>query len=247
MKRSTKRKNRRKSFATKLMQELEKSVTQESETEDLEIPAKFVHDSHSFIYYLLKYPILSVAFASIVCNFVLYVIVRLIVTIYETARRYFIPRKISLNFDEFVENAKLLDKKMGLNPNKLKPHAYDETLIKNVIKKLKTGDIEAIRNDLGGIENEKLYSHCHYGTTQVIDEYYKEAVNAIETVDPDHSRIKKLSLVYGRTALCLSGGATLSWHHLGVLKALLERKLLPSIIAGTSAGSLIAAMVVIIN
>src|SRR4051812_23456679 len=48
---------------------------------------------------------------------------------------------------------------------------------------------------------------------------------------------------YGRTALCLSGGASFGYYHLGVVKALLDAKLLPSVFTGTSAGGLIAALV----
>eukprot|EP00551_Chaetoceros_affinis_P008681 CAMPEP_0203683586 /NCGR_PEP_ID=MMETSP0090-20130426/47595_1 /ASSEMBLY_ACC=CAM_ASM_001088 /TAXON_ID=426623 /ORGANISM="Chaetoceros affinis, Strain CCMP159" /LENGTH=700 /DNA_ID=CAMNT_0050552735 /DNA_START=832 /DNA_END=2934 /DNA_ORIENTATION=- len=48
---------------------------------------------------------------------------------------------------------------------------------------------------------------------------------------------------YGRTALCLSGGAMMGCYHFGHVKALLEEDALPHIISGTSAGSVIAAMV----
>jgi predicted acylesterase/phospholipase RssA len=48
---------------------------------------------------------------------------------------------------------------------------------------------------------------------------------------------------YGRTALCLSGGASFGYYHLGVVKALFDAKLLPSVFTGTSAGGLIAALV----
>lgn len=47
---------------------------------------------------------------------------------------------------------------------------------------------------------------------------------------------------YGRTALHLSGGAALGVHHLGVLKAMLELRMLPRVLSGTSAGSIIAAI-----
>eukprot|EP00906_Rhabdomonas_costata_P013852 RCo019859 len=46
---------------------------------------------------------------------------------------------------------------------------------------------------------------------------------------------------FGNTALIMSGGAMLGIYHWGVVKALLERGLLPSIISGTSAGSVVAA------
>lgn len=48
---------------------------------------------------------------------------------------------------------------------------------------------------------------------------------------------------YGRTALCLSGGASLAYFHFGVVRTLLDHGLLPKIITGTSAGSMIAAMI----
>lgn len=48
---------------------------------------------------------------------------------------------------------------------------------------------------------------------------------------------------YGRTALCLSGGATFAYYHFGVVKALLEEDYLPDIITGTSGGALVAALI----
>jgi predicted acylesterase/phospholipase RssA len=54
---------------------------------------------------------------------------------------------------------------------------------------------------------------------------------------------KQLSSNYGRTALCLSGGACFSYYHLGVIKAHLDANLLPKIITGTSGGALVAALV----
>ncbi len=48
---------------------------------------------------------------------------------------------------------------------------------------------------------------------------------------------------YGRTALCLSGGATFAYYHFGVVKALLEENYLPDIITGTSGGALVAGLV----
>jgi TAG lipase/steryl ester hydrolase/phospholipase A2/LPA acyltransferase len=42
--------------------------------------------------------------------------------------------------------------------------------------------------------------------------------------------------------LLLSGGGTLGMNHVGVLAALTERKMLPRIISGTSAGSIVAGV-----
>lgn len=54
--------------------------------------------------------------------------------------------------------------------------------------------------------------------------------------------LKRARAAYGRTALCLSGGAMMGNYHFGAVKALLETDLLPHIISGTSAGSVIGAM-----
>ncbi len=54
---------------------------------------------------------------------------------------------------------------------------------------------------------------------------------------------KSMHTNYGRTALCLSGGATFAYYHFGVVKALLDAGLLPQVITGTSGGALVAAFV----
>lgn len=48
---------------------------------------------------------------------------------------------------------------------------------------------------------------------------------------------------FGRSALLLSGGATLGLYHIGVMKALHDNNLLPRVISGSSVGSIICAMV----
>ena len=55
--------------------------------------------------------------------------------------------------------------------------------------------------------------------------------------------LKRARAAYGRTALCLSGGAMMGNYHFGAIKALLEVDLLPHIISGTSAGSVVGAMI----
>jgi predicted acylesterase/phospholipase RssA len=54
---------------------------------------------------------------------------------------------------------------------------------------------------------------------------------------------KRMHTNYGRTALCLSGGASFAYYHFGVVKALLDADLLPEVITGTSGGALVAALV----
>ncbi len=49
--------------------------------------------------------------------------------------------------------------------------------------------------------------------------------------------------IYGRTALLLSGGAGLGMFHFGVVRELRRHGLLPRILSGASAGSIVAAIV----
>ena len=55
--------------------------------------------------------------------------------------------------------------------------------------------------------------------------------------------LKRARAAYGRTALCLSGGAMMGLYHFGHLRGLMETDCLPNIISGTSAGSIVGALV----
>lgn len=54
-------------------------------------------------------------------------------------------------------------------------------------------------------------------------------------------RFKRAARHYGRACLMLSGGGTLGWIHLGVVKVLFEQQLLPNVVTGASMGAMIAA------
>ncbi|KAG4417150.1 hypothetical protein IFR04_009719 [Cadophora malorum] len=114
----------------------------------------------------------------------------------------------------------------------------------------------ALARDLGGMGNIRLYKHSHIGTKDLIERYIDSTLDTIRSlVDkskislPDGLETKDIleQVVYarqafGRSALLLSGGATFGMNHVGVLKALFEAKLLPRIISGASAGSIVCAV-----
>lgn len=108
-----------------------------------------------------------------------------------------------------------------------------------------------VKNNFVGIENPRLYSETYYGTKTLVQEFVDEAHACLKLVfdSPDLSDEAKGNLFrhldtnYGRTALCLSGGATFAYYHFGVVKALLDNGVLPEIITGTSGGALVAALV----
>ena len=107
-----------------------------------------------------------------------------------------------------------------------------------------------IRNNFVGVENPRLYSETYYGTKDLVQDFVEQVQRSLKTTS-ESSRItneekqlffKHLDTNYGRTALCLSGGATFAYYHFGVVKALLETENLPQIITGTSGGALVAAL-----
>ncbi|KAJ5564994.1 hypothetical protein N7513_001236 [Penicillium frequentans] len=114
----------------------------------------------------------------------------------------------------------------------------------------------ALSRDLGMMSNASLYRHSHIGTKDLIDRYITTALDTITNlVDLSvHNRCDGLELKYildqllaarqafGRSALLFSGGATFGMNHIGVLKALYEANLIPRIISGASAGSIVCAV-----
>ncbi|KAJ4304400.1 hypothetical protein N0V88_002013 [Collariella sp. IMI 366227] len=112
--------------------------------------------------------------------------------------------------------------------------------------------IEAcVKNNFVGVENPRLYSQTYYGTKNLVQNFIDEVERSvkflIETnqLSKEEKRVmfKGICANYGRTALCLSGGATFAYYHFGVVKALLEEDKLPDIITGTSGGALVAGLV----
>lgn len=107
-----------------------------------------------------------------------------------------------------------------------------------------------LKNNFAGVENFSLYSQSFYGTKHLVENYYLELQRAIQylessSLDPKVKRTfyRVAAKNFGKTALCLSGGASFAYYHFGVIKALLDHNLLPNIISGTSAGGLVAALV----
>lgn len=107
-----------------------------------------------------------------------------------------------------------------------------------------------VKNNFSGFENTRLYSETHYGTKDLVQQFVNEATTSLKflfateqlTVQEKRDLAQHLSTNFGRTALCLSGGATFAYYHFGIGKALLDAGLLPDIVTGTSGGALVAAL-----
>ncbi len=112
---------------------------------------------------------------------------------------------------------------------------------------------EGLHGNMGNIASPSLYQHTRVGTKRVIKEYLDETTLVLQHICdsefpdfPIEEKIrffKRIGKVYGRSSLMLSGGATLGMFHIGVIKALWNQDLLPRVISGSSAGSIIAGVV----
>ncbi|MFP5382552.1 MAG: DUF3336 domain-containing protein [Gammaproteobacteria bacterium] len=112
---------------------------------------------------------------------------------------------------------------------------------------------EGLHGNLGNIANPALYNVAKVGTKHLIESYLDEVCSALEYLcngDFIEFRFReKLDFfkttggAYGRSALMLSGGAALGLFHMGVLKALHEENLLPQVVSGSSAGSIMAGVI----
>lgn len=110
----------------------------------------------------------------------------------------------------------------------------------------------SLLRNIGGIGNMELHTKCKIGTKVLIEQYVDTVVKALEYICDeefeDFSPEEKFEFffetrqAFGRSALCLSGGATLGMYHLGIIKVLYENQLLPRVISGSSVGSIIASV-----
>ncbi|MCX2976100.1 DUF3336 domain-containing protein [Candidatus Marimicrobium litorale] len=109
---------------------------------------------------------------------------------------------------------------------------------------------EGIHGNMGGMGRHSLYTRAKFGTKYLIEQYIAEVEDSLRFIaeldSEEISEQEKLDFFYranicfGRSALMLSGGGVLGFYHLGVVKTLLDEGLLPRVISGSSAGSIVA-------
>ena len=112
---------------------------------------------------------------------------------------------------------------------------------------------EGLHHDLGNMGNPQLYTRANVGTKKLIEDYVTQVCDALAYVSAQPNSVvsydekqrffEDTARSFGQPALMLSGGATLGLFHIGVCKALHEQGLLPKVISGSSAGSIMAAMI----
>ncbi|KAH7300351.1 hypothetical protein KP509_24G057900 [Ceratopteris richardii] len=169
--------------------------------------------------------------------------------------------KSARTYDEWAHAANTVDKECVRRKDS---DLYDEDLVRTKLHELQMRRKEGIVQDilfclrtdlvrnLGNMCNREL----HMGRLQVpklIQDYIDEVRYHLKAVcDSDYDDLpldEKLAFIretrhaFGRTALLLSGGASLGAFHVGVVRTLMEHHLLPRIVAGASVGSIICAVI----
>jgi len=175
-------------------------------------------------------------------------------------------------FEEWEAAAFQLDEVLGYDLWRQNPTSkhYDYRLIyerlQAIIEAREDDDIlilvsllrSGLVRNLGNITASRLYSRAYAGTKLLIEDYVTQVALAVEYVTsypttPGYqgglTHQAKMDVLhdtrqaFGRSALVLQGGSIFGLCHIGVVKALHLRGLLPRIIAGTATGALIAALV----
>eukprot|EP00227_Mantoniella_beaufortii_P009028 CAMPEP_0197581708 /NCGR_PEP_ID=MMETSP1326-20131121/5135_1 /TAXON_ID=1155430 /ORGANISM="Genus nov. species nov., Strain RCC2288" /LENGTH=758 /DNA_ID=CAMNT_0043145655 /DNA_START=507 /DNA_END=2779 /DNA_ORIENTATION=- len=140
---------------------------------------------------------------------------------------------------------------------------YDKELIEEQLRLLRaqraSGNVEEmmfglradILRNLGNMTDigRKLHEPL-WGVPRTVREYIEETRAQLRMISQEHDipLQEKLAFLqetrhcFGRTALLLSGGGTLGTFHVGVARALNRRGCLPRVVAGSSVGSVVAAI-----
>ena len=168
------------------------------------------------------------------------------------------------SYEEWQEAAAHVDKLEGNDEWREDPTSplYDHVLLQEHLRKLRNyrrkRDFVALRDlieeglhrNLGDLSNPLLYAYAHGGTKHLIESYLDELEatffwlrdEPLEGFEDARKlkMVREAARVFGRSALVLSGGGALGLFHLGVVKALWERDMLPQIISGASMGAIVA-------
>ncbi|CAN3374755.1 hypothetical protein DIURU_002263 [Diutina rugosa] len=175
-------------------------------------------------------------------------------------------------FHEWKSTVTEIDRLTNMNlwrQNFISRH-YDYMLINDRIQNLREardGDevlklMSLLRSGLirnfGGIAQKRLYLKAYLGTKYLIEEYVNEVLECLQYLsesmdlaDTDIMNSKQLKLdffhdarqSFGSSALLLQGGSLFGLCHLGVVKALYFKGLLPRIIGGSAVGAAVASLV----
>ena len=112
---------------------------------------------------------------------------------------------------------------------------------------------EGIHGNMDGMGNARLHEKAKFGTKQLIQDYVDAIVNSLNYLASDKvddipfeeklDFFRRAQHCYGRSAFSMSGSGAFLYFHVGVVKALWSEGLLPSIMSGSSGGSVVGALI----
>ena len=171
------------------------------------------------------------------------------------------------SYDEWQAAALALDKHSGNDRWRVRDYStdYDYTSIRIRLDRLRSlrarhdhrGLLfalnEGIHGNMGGMGKAVLYGYALSGTKQLIVDYVEEIVDTLDLLASDAvddisfeekvDFFRRAHHCCGRSALMMSGSGMLLFFHMGVVKALAEQQLLPSILSGSSGGAIVGSMI----
>jgi TAG lipase/steryl ester hydrolase/phospholipase A2/LPA acyltransferase len=186
----------------------------------------------------------------------------------DTRQLLYLRLKEAQTHEEWIRAARELDVLEGNEAWKAETESaeYDVALVQARLQQLDEARLScdvkkmlflirtSLTRGLGGMGDLNLYKHAHVGTKHLIERYIESAQATLQTLldlsdkqtalEPRYilEQLLETRQAFGRSALLLSGGGTFGMNHIGVLKSLWEAKLLPRIISGSSAGSIVCAV-----
>ena len=170
------------------------------------------------------------------------------------------------NYQQWLAAAQALDELEGKDQWRLEEESeeYDHRLLSSRIRlfrklrKQKDYDQlifrlrEELHGNIGNMANPVLYQQARSGSKKLINDYLDEVTASlkllcnsnVKSLPPLRKRrfLNRAARSFGRSALLLSGGASLGLFHLGVIEELHAEGILPRVITGSSAGSIIAGI-----
>ncbi len=170
------------------------------------------------------------------------------------------------SYEQWCDAAQALDQRSGAQTwkHREKSREYDYASIRRRLDALQvmrrandnSGLLftlnEGIHGNLGGMGSSSLYRKAKFGTKQLISDYVDEVNSALAHIAKPRLKgvsleekldfFQRATLCFGQSALIFSGSGTFLFFHVGVLKALWQQDLVPTVLSGSSGGALIAAV-----
>ncbi len=175
--------------------------------------------------------------------------------------------KQAASYDEWLVAAEAYDRYLGLDRWRREDHSrqYDYVSIRQRLDELRRLQAkhdyrgllytlnEGIHGNMGGMGKPGLYGYAKSGTKYLIMDYIDEIAHSLDLIAEDDSGLiahaekldffRRASHCFGRSAFMMSGSGSLLFFHIGVVRTLAEHGLLPSILSGSSGGSVVGSIV----